>query len=173
LQAWIAHTNPAGTDEDGNPQTKPQQQGQEQQLARKRETNAGFLSYLVHPRIAGSLACLVLFLLLSVTVLRNPAIPDPPPPSSGVPSTTTPESTPGVPQISPPKPSKSPKMALNNSAGAASIARVYADVNANMPRTYWDYDSVNISWGVLENYEVVRKIGMYTCRLDVTSFRHV
>src|ERR1019366_4979292 len=23
----------------------------------------------------------------------------------------------------------------------------------------WDYDSVNISWGALENYEVVRKIG--------------
>lgn len=28
-----------------------------------------------------------------------------------------------------------------------------------MPRSYWDYDSVNIQWGVLENYEVVRKIG--------------
>lgn len=28
-----------------------------------------------------------------------------------------------------------------------------------MPRAYWDYDSVNIQWGVLENYEVVRKIG--------------
>jgi casein kinase II subunit alpha len=39
------------------------------------------------------------------------------------------------------------------------MARVYADVNAQMPRAYWDYDSVNISWGVLENYEVVRKIG--------------
>jgi len=42
-----------------------------------------------------------------------------------------------------------------------SMARVYADVNANMPRSYWDYDSVNISWGALENYEVVRKIGTY------------
>lgn len=42
------------------------------------------------------------------------------------------------------------------------MARVYADVNANMPRAYWDYDSVNISWGVLENYEVVRKIGNAT-----------
>jgi hypothetical protein len=52
-----------------------------------------------------------------------------------------------------------PAMALNNTAGATSLARVYADVNANMPRSYWDYDSVNISWGVLENYEVVRKIG--------------
>ena len=39
------------------------------------------------------------------------------------------------------------------------MARVYADVNQQMPRSYWDYDSVNITWGVLENYEVVRKIG--------------
>ena len=42
------------------------------------------------------------------------------------------------------------------------MARVYADVNQQMPRAYWDYDSVNISWGVLENYEVVRKIGEST-----------
>jgi len=42
----------------------------------------------------------------------------------------------------------------------ASMARIYADVNQQMPRAYWDYDSVNISWGVLENYEVVKKIGM-------------
>ena len=46
------------------------------------------------------------------------------------------------------------------------MARTYADVNANMPRSYWDYDSVNISWGALENYEVVRKIGtlLLACR---------
>jgi hypothetical protein len=50
-------------------------------------------------------------------------------------------------------------MALNSTGAATSVARVYADVNAQMPRAYWDYDSVNISWGVLENYEVVRKIG--------------
>ena len=42
---------------------------------------------------------------------------------------------------------------------AIIMARVYADVNEHMPRSYWDYDSVNISWGVLENYEIVRKIG--------------
>jgi len=42
----------------------------------------------------------------------------------------------------------------------AEMARVYASVNQQMPRAYWDYDSVNISWGVLENYEVVKKIGM-------------
>lgn len=40
-----------------------------------------------------------------------------------------------------------------------NMARVYADVNQHMPKAYWEYDSVNITWGVLENYEVVRKIG--------------
>jgi len=39
------------------------------------------------------------------------------------------------------------------------MARVYATVNQEQPRAYWDYDSVNITWGVVENYEVVRKIG--------------
>ena len=39
------------------------------------------------------------------------------------------------------------------------MARVYADVNQHMPKSYWEYDSVNITWGVLENYEIVRKIG--------------
>ena len=39
------------------------------------------------------------------------------------------------------------------------MARVYADVNQHMPKSYWEYDSVNITWGILENYEVVRKIG--------------
>lgn len=47
-----------------------------------------------------------------------------------------------------------------------SQARVYADVNSNMPRSYWDYDAVNISWGVLENYEVVRKIGTESPRVQ-------
>lgn len=41
------------------------------------------------------------------------------------------------------------------------MARVYADVNQHMPKAYWEYDTVNITWGVLENYEVVRKIGEY------------
>ncbi len=30
-------------------------------------------------------------------------------------------------------------------SSVANMARVYADVNQNMPRSYWDYDSVNIS----------------------------
>lgn len=49
------------------------------------------------------------------------------------------------------------------------MARVYADVNQKMPRSYWDYDSVNITWGVLENYEVVRKIGELATPLYLQS----
>lgn len=45
------------------------------------------------------------------------------------------------------------------------MARVYADVNQHMPKSYWEYDSVNITWGVLENYEVVRKIGEFQWKL--------
>lgn len=52
------------------------------------------------------------------------------------------------------------------------MARVYADVNQHMPKSYWEYDSVNITWGVLENYEVVRKIGenhRHPCGREVTD----
>jgi hypothetical protein len=49
------------------------------------------------------------------------------------------------------------------------MARVYADVNQQMPRAYWDYDSVNISWGILENYEVVRKIGTSNSMVRIRS----
>ncbi len=52
------------------------------------------------------------------------------------------------------------------------MARVYADVNQLMPRSYWDYDSVNITWGILENYEVVRKIGKRISRM-LTTLSHV
>lgn len=55
---------------------------------------------------------------------------------------------------------ESPTKALGRgSPHTTNMARIYADANEHMPRTYWDYDSVNISWGVLESYEVVRKIG--------------
>lgn len=47
------------------------------------------------------------------------------------------------------------------------MARVYADVNLHMPKSYWEYDSVNITWGVLENYEVVRKIGTDTFLIEI------
>jgi hypothetical protein len=45
-------------------------------------------------------------------------------------------------------------------ASCSKMARIYADVNQQMPRPYWDYSSANIRWGILGNYEVVRKIGM-------------
>ncbi|CAH1756379.1 8971_t:CDS:2 [Entrophospora sp. SA101] len=34
-----------------------------------------------------------------------------------------------------------------------SVARIYSNVNQNMPRDYWDYGNVQ------DNYEIVRKIG--------------
>jgi len=37
---------------------------------------------------------------------------------------------------------------------------VYADVNVNQPREYWDYENlVRVTWGDQEDYEVVRKVG--------------
>lgn len=52
------------------------------------------------------------------------------------------------------------------------MARVYADVNQHMPKAYWEYDSVNITWGVLENYEVVRKIGIGCARRRLVPTSH-
>ena len=40
-----------------------------------------------------------------------------------------------------------------------SRARVYADVNVTRPKEYWDYESLTVSWGNQEDYEVIRKIG--------------
>jgi len=39
------------------------------------------------------------------------------------------------------------------------VARVYADVNVHRPREYWDYESLQVQWGGVEKYEVIRKIG--------------
>ncbi|KAI7852599.1 Pkinase-domain-containing protein [Circinella umbellata] len=40
-----------------------------------------------------------------------------------------------------------------------SIARCYADVNTKMPKTYWDYDNLQVQWGLQDNYEIIRKVG--------------
>lgn len=40
-----------------------------------------------------------------------------------------------------------------------SRARVYADINLKRPRGYWDYESLTVTWGEQDNYEVIRKIG--------------
>ncbi|KAG6535168.1 hypothetical protein ZIOFF_000130 [Zingiber officinale] len=43
--------------------------------------------------------------------------------------------------------------------GAPSLARVYADVNVQRPKDYWDYESLTVQWGEQDDYEVVRKVG--------------
>ncbi|CAN3363812.1 casein kinase II subunit alpha [Diutina catenulata] len=40
-----------------------------------------------------------------------------------------------------------------------SVARVYADVLASKPQSYWDYDDVQIQWKSQENYEIIKKLG--------------
>ncbi|TGZ64489.1 hypothetical protein CRM22_006335 [Opisthorchis felineus] len=41
----------------------------------------------------------------------------------------------------------------------SSKARVYADVNLNRPREYWDYETYDIKWGDQDDYQIVRKLG--------------
>jgi hypothetical protein len=96
-------------------------------------------------------------ILLSLWVRRNPTITQPSAPSSSARPTAPKAST--LPAAATAQRPPAAMAAMGGSGTSQSIARVYAEVNANMPRAYWDYDSVNISWGVLENYEVVRKIG--------------
>ncbi|KAJ3372183.1 Casein kinase II subunit alpha [Kappamyces sp. JEL0680] len=42
---------------------------------------------------------------------------------------------------------------------ATSIAREYANINHEMPKSYWDYDELEITWSGQDNYEIIRKIG--------------
>lgn len=46
-----------------------------------------------------------------------------------------------------------------NTMSVPSRARVYADVNSQKPREYWDYESYVVDWGNQENYQLVRKLG--------------
>lgn len=103
-------------------------------------------------------ACLVFAYCLAAAVRSNLPIVVPSEPHNNISITTAAPPVEATPLVTK---ATADTMALNSSGGATSVARVYADVNANMPRSYWDYDSVNISWGVLENYEVVRKIGLH------------
>ncbi|KAG0164220.1 Casein kinase II subunit alpha [Apophysomyces sp. BC1034] len=40
-----------------------------------------------------------------------------------------------------------------------SVARCYADANTKMPTSYWDYDNLQVQWGLQDNYEIIRKVG--------------
>jgi len=42
---------------------------------------------------------------------------------------------------------------------SGSRARVYSDVNAGMPREWWDYESMVIEWGDQGNYQLTAKLG--------------
>ncbi|XP_045467256.1 casein kinase II subunit alpha-like [Harmonia axyridis] len=42
---------------------------------------------------------------------------------------------------------------------ASSRARVYADVNSQKPREYWDYESYVVHWKSLDDYSLVKKLG--------------
>ena len=45
------------------------------------------------------------------------------------------------------------------SSNVYSVARIYADVNKYKPQEYWDYEMHKMEWGVIQNYEIVSKIG--------------
>ncbi|XP_054840640.1 casein kinase II subunit alpha-like isoform X2 [Eublepharis macularius] len=45
------------------------------------------------------------------------------------------------------------------SSPVPSRARVYADVNTQRPREYWDYESHVVEWGNQDDYQLVRKLG--------------
>uniref|UniRef100_A0A673KK75 non-specific serine/threonine protein kinase n=1 Tax=Sinocyclocheilus rhinocerous TaxID=307959 RepID=A0A673KK75_9TELE len=45
------------------------------------------------------------------------------------------------------------------SGPVASRARVYAEVNTQRPREYWDYESHVIEWGNQDDFQLVRKLG--------------
>lgn len=40
-----------------------------------------------------------------------------------------------------------------------TIARTYAHVNNENPKSYWDYDNFTLNWKSKDNYELVQKLG--------------
>eukprot|EP00009_Paramoeba_aestuarina_P002802 CAMPEP_0201522472 /NCGR_PEP_ID=MMETSP0161_2-20130828/17584_1 /ASSEMBLY_ACC=CAM_ASM_000251 /TAXON_ID=180227 /ORGANISM="Neoparamoeba aestuarina, Strain SoJaBio B1-5/56/2" /LENGTH=340 /DNA_ID=CAMNT_0047921321 /DNA_START=28 /DNA_END=1050 /DNA_ORIENTATION=- len=44
-------------------------------------------------------------------------------------------------------------------AKTASVARVYSEVNAVRPRSYWDYESLKVTWGDPMAYDIERRLG--------------
>jgi len=40
-----------------------------------------------------------------------------------------------------------------------SVARCYAHVNTNLPRTYWDYNASEVDWKTPEAYSILTKVG--------------
>lgn len=48
---------------------------------------------------------------------------------------------------------------MTSNSVSTSISKVYADVLASKPQSYWDYENVNIKWNSQENYEIIKKLG--------------
>ncbi|WBW74240.1 serine/threonine protein kinase Cka1 [Schizosaccharomyces osmophilus] len=44
-------------------------------------------------------------------------------------------------------------------APVVSVSRVYAHVNEELPREYWDYENMEDTFGYQDNYELLRKVG--------------
>lgn len=65
--------------------------------------------------------------------------------------------------LSVPAPPKQEMMATgtpnNSNLIVVTQAKVYKNVNASQPRSYWDYDSFSLSWNSKENYQLVQKLG--------------
>jgi len=74
---------------------------------------------------------------------------------------TTAENAQGA--LSVPAPPKQEMMATgtpnNSNLIVVTQAKVYKNVNASQPRSYWDYDSFSLSWNSKENYQLVQKLG--------------
>nr|CAA52331.1 casein kinase II alpha subunit [Schizosaccharomyces pombe] len=50
-------------------------------------------------------------------------------------------------------------MNQTEAAPVVSVSRVYAHVNEEMPREYWDYENMQEVFGYQDNYEIIRKVG--------------
>lgn len=102
------------------PLSRPRPPAQLQRWAAEAQTGAA--GACTPKKKMRSSVCPSLALLTSLALLS----PTPPPP----------------PPTCPLDPSPAPR--AHYRADVATMSRVYADVNQNMPRSYWDYDSVNI-----------------------------
>ncbi|KAI8097493.1 kinase-like domain-containing protein [Halteromyces radiatus] len=40
-----------------------------------------------------------------------------------------------------------------------SVALVYADINLKQAKDYYEYDNLQVQWGIQDNYEICRKVG--------------
>lgn len=67
-----------------------------------------------------------------------------------------------VPKLIPPIPGIPSSLGMNSighDSVVRTVARTYANVNNNNPKSYWDYDNFSLSWNSKETYELVQKLG--------------